>query len=180
MKTMMIISGTNAVGKSSATREVIKAISQKLTYSELNTYCGNFAFCGKYTLDKGAGVDRYDTTAIIKDAAAEAFDKVDNVIAEGQFTNSFGLNLLNALFLPNVERRIVLCIYAPQKVIYERLMNRGNGVFDFDNIIRKQRQAQNAAIKYKKIGCTTFAIDSSKFTPDQIGKIILEILNGER
>ena len=95
--------------------------------------------------------------------------------------DTFGLNLTNALFLG--DKALVVSLYAPPAVIYERLNKRSNGMNgtgkrNWPTIFRKQKQALIAAQKYEQIGCKVLQFDTSVFSTEQIRDEIINTLQG--
>lgn len=160
-KTVVFITGTNCVGKTTTAWALINLFGGVSSVIDDVTYCADkrYAFAGPYYADKRfGGVDRITDgkgsacTSRLAEVVETALRNSDVVFCEGSFMNSFGLNLTNALF--KGERQLVVSLYAPQKILYERLLARsngrnGSGVRNYDLIFKRQRQAMISAQKYQ-------------------------------
>lgn len=187
MKAVVFITGTNAVGKSTLAWSLIERFGG--IYEERNcvTYCKDkrYGLAGLYKDKRYGGVDRITNdngsscTSRLADVVREGLETADVMFCEGSFMNTFGLNLTNALFLG--DKALVVSLYAPPAVIYQRLKNRSNGMNgtgkrNWATIFSKQRQALIAAQKYEQIGCKVLQFDTSVFSTEQIRDEIINAL----
>lgn len=187
-KTVVFITGTNCVGKTTMAWALINLFGGVSGVVDDVTYCADkrYALAGSYYADKRyGGVDRItdgkgSCTSRLAEVVETALKKSDVVFCEGSFMRTFGLNLTNALF--KGERQLVVSLYAPQKILYERLLARsngrnGSGVRNYDLIFKGQRQAMIAAQKYQSIGVKVLQYDTSRITKEEIIKNILSYVN---
>lgn len=177
MKTCIYIIGTNGVGKTTLAKELIKRFGGISEVSNNITYCndGSICFAGRYNNEsKYGGVDALNSTSVLKELVSCALSECDTIICEGSFLCSFGLNLTNAMFA--AENPMVVFLYAPVKVLNERLLLRsGNGINK--RIIDKQMGCLRSAKKWRSIGVNVLSYDTSKVDMTLIAKSIIENLN---
>ena len=189
MKTIVFITGTNAVGKSTLAWSLIERFGGIYEERDCVTYCKDkrYGLAGQYKGKRYGGVDRITNdkgsscTSRLADVVREGLKTADVIFCEGSFMNTFGLNLTNALFLG--DKALVVSLYAPPAVIYQRLKNRSNGMNgtgkrNWPTIFRKQTQALVAAQKYEQIGCKVLQFDTSVFSTEQIRDEIINALRG--
>ena len=127
MKTCVFIIGTNAVGKTTLAKELIRRCGGVLREEGRSTVCadGRTVFAGRYAGVKHGGVDGLNETRCLADMAREAFRQHEVFICEGSYMNTFGINLTNALF--TADRHLVVFLYAPIAEIDKRLKTRTIG-----------------------------------------------------
>ena len=189
MKIVVFITGTNAVGKSTLARSLINRFGGICEERACTTYCKDkrYGLAGRYKDQRYGGVDRITNdkgsscTSRLAEVVKEGLQTADVIFCEGSYMNSFGLNLTNALFLG--DKAIVVSLYAPPAVLYERLNKRSNGMKgtvkrNWPTIFRKQKQAMIAAQKYEKIGCKVLQFDTSVFSTEQIRDESINALRG--
>ena len=200
MKIVVFITGTNAVGKSTLAWSLIDRFGGIYEERACTTYCKDkryglagrykdkrYGLAGRYKDKRYGGVDRITNdkgsscTSRLADVVQEGLQTADVMFCEGSFMNTFGLNLTNALFLG--DKALVVSLYAPPAVIYERLNKRSNGMNgtgkrNWPTIFRKQRQALIAAQKYEQIGCKVLQYDTSVYSVEQIREEIINALRG--
>lgn len=187
MKIVVFITGTNAVGKSTLAWSLIKRFGGIYEERDCVTYCKDkrYGLAGLYKDKRYGGVDRITNdkgsscTSRLADVVRVGLKTADVIFCEGSFMNTFGLNLTNALFLG--DKALVVSLYAPPAVIYQRLKNRSNGMNgtgkrNWPTIFRKQTQALVAAQKYEQIGCKVLQFDTSVFSTEQIRDEIINAL----
>ena len=189
MKTVVFITGTNAVGKSTLAWSLIERFGGIYEERDCVTYCKDkrYGLAGRYKDKRYGGVDRITNdkgsscTSRLAEVVSEGLKTADVMFCEGSFMDTFGLNLTNALFLG--DKALVVSLYAPPAVIYERLNKRSNGMNgtgkrNWPTIFRKQKQALIAAQKYEQIGCKVLQFDTSVFSTEQIRDEIINTLQG--
>ena len=189
MKTVVFITGTNAVGKSTLARSIIERFGGIYEERDCTTFCKDkrYGLAGRYKDKRYGGVDRITNdkgsscTSRLAEVVSEGLKTADVMFCEGSFMDTFGLNLTNALFLG--DKALVVSLYAPPAVIYERLNKRSNGMNgtgkrNWPRIFRKQKQALIAAQKYEQIGCKVLQFDTSVFSTEQIRDEIINTLQG--
>lgn len=187
MKAVVFITGTNAVGKSTLARSLIERFGGIYEERDCVTYCKDkrYGLAGLYKDKRYGGVDRITNdkgsscTSRLAEVVSEGLKTADVMFCEGSFMNTFGLNLTNALFLGDAA--LVVSLYAPPAVIYQRLKNRSNGMNgtgkrNWPSIFRRQTQALVAAQKYEQIGCKVLQFDTSVFSTEQIRDEIINAL----
>ena len=121
MKTCVFITGTNAVGKSTLARAIIDRFGGIDKISNQVTYCknGNVSLAGRYDVRYG-GVDRITNdkgsscTSRLAEVVEEALHHSEVVFCEGSFLDTFGMNLLNAMF--KAQRYLVVSLYLPPQL----------------------------------------------------------------
>lgn len=187
MKTVVFITGTNAVGKSTLAWSIIERFGGIFEERDCVTYCNDkrYGLAGRYNNKKYGGVDRITNdngsscTSRLADVVRDGLQTADVIFCEGSFMNTFGLNLTNALFLG--DNALVVSLYAPPAVIYQRLKNRSNGMNgtgkrNWASIFSRQKQAMIAAQKYEQIGCNVLQFDTSVFSTEHIRDEIINAL----
>lgn len=187
MKIVVFITGTNAVGKSTLAWSLIERFGGIYEERDCVTYCKDkrYGLAGLYKDKRYGGVDRLTNdkgsscTSRLAEVVSEGLKTADVMFCEGSFMNTFGLNLTNALFLG--DKALVVSLYAPPAVIYQRLKNRSNGMNgtgkrNWHSIFRRQTQALVAAQKYEQIGCKVLQFDTSVFSTEQIRDEIINAL----
>lgn len=187
MKIVVFITGTNAVGKSTLAWSLIDRFGGIYEERDCVTYCKDkrYGLAGLYKDKRYGGVDRLTNdkgsscTSRLAEVVSEGLKTADVIFCEGSFMNSFGLNLTNALFLG--DKALVVSLYAPPAVIYQRLKNRSNGMNstgkrNWPSIFSKQKQAMIAAQKYEQIGCKVLQFDTSVFSTEQMRDEIINAL----
>lgn len=187
MKIVVFITGTNAVGKSSLAWSLIDRFGGIYEERACTTICKDkrYGLAGRYKDKRYGGVDRITNekgsscTSRLAEVVREGLKTADVMFCEGSFMNTFGLNLTNALFLGDAA--VVVSLYAPPEVIYQRLTHRSNGLNgkrNWPTIFRKQKQALIAAQKYEQIGCKVLQFDTSVYSVEQVRDEILNTLRG--
>lgn len=187
MKIVVFITGTNAVGKTTLAWSLIDKFGGIYEERDCVTYCKDkrYGLAGRYKDKRNGGVDRITNdkgsscTSRLAEVVSEGLKTADVMFCEGSFMNTFGLNLTNALFLG--DKALVVSLYAPPAVIYQRLKNRSNGMNgtgkrNWPTIFSKQKQALIAAQKYEQIGCKVLQFDTSVFSTEQIRDEIINAL----
>lgn len=187
MKIVVFITGTNAVGKSSLAWSLIDRFGGIYEERACTTICKDkrYGLAGRYKDKRYGGVDRITNekgsscTSRLAEVVCEGLKTADVIFCEGSFMNTFGLNLTNALFLGDAA--VVVSLYAPPEVIYQRLAHRSNGKNGKRNwrgIFAKQKQALIAAQKYEQIGCKVLQFDTSVYSVEQVRDEVLNTLRG--
>lgn len=187
MKTVVFITGTNAVGKSTLARSIIERFGGIYEERDCITFCKDKRYClaGRYKGMVHGGVDRLTNdkgsscTSRLAEVVRNGLQTADVVFCEGSFMNSFGMNLTNAIFLG--DKALVVSLYAPPTVLYVRINQRSNGKNgmgkrNWASIFSKQKQAMIAARKYEQIGCKVLQFDTSVFSTEQILDDIINAL----
>lgn len=156
-KTCVFITGTNAVGKSA------------LAWAIITRYGG----VDRIVNDKGSSC-----TSRLAEVVASGLRNADTIFCEGSYMHTFGINLTNALF--TARRQLVVSLYAPPMVIWERLHARSNGCNGkrrWDLIFKKQREAMIAARKYQSIGVPVLQFNTDERSAEDIRDEIINYLN---
>lgn len=173
MKTVVFITGTNAVGKSTLAWSLIERFGGIYEERDCVTYCKDkrCGLAGLYKDKRYGGVDRITNdkgsscTSRLADVVREGLKTADVMFCEGSFMDTFGLNLTNALFLG--DKALVVSLYAPPAEILKRLGVRSNGKNGRRNgenlrrVLLKQERCMKAALKYQSIGVKVLQYDTS-------------------
>lgn len=161
MKKIIVIIGTNCVGKSTLAKALIERFGGIREVTDQLTFCndGKTALAGKYSdASKYGGVDGFNSTKVLESVARKGFETCDLVICEGSYLGSFGLNLTNAIF--TAEKQLVVFLYASVETLHQRLTQRGKkGITT--SVVKKQLQAVAAARKWNSIGVPVLVVDTS-------------------
>lgn len=181
-KVCIFITGTNAVGKSTLVNalagryEGFRCVEEDVTYLNDPRVC----LAGRYEGFRYGGVDRLTNdkgsscTSRLAEVVARGLSNCEAIFCEGSYINTFGINLSNALFL--AQRQLVVFLYAPAKVLHERLLSRaGKGLSKF--VMPKQQLALNSARKWASIGVPVLTFDSSTIGPNAIAEAVISKLN---
>lgn len=188
MKTCVFITGTNAVGKSSLAWAIIEHFGGVDRITNDVTYCveGNIAFAGKYGTTRYGGVDRITNekgsscTSRLAEVVAEGLRNADTVICEGSFLDTFGMNLLNALF--QSDKQLLVSLYASPQIILQRLYTRSNGMKgvpsrNFERVFAKQKRCMIAARKYQQIGVPVLQVNTAEHDTSELLQMFLNKLH---
>ncbi len=184
MKTCVLITGTNAVGKSSVAWSVINRHGGVVKVENDVTYLaeGDICLARRYDRLKYGGVDRIvndkgsSCTSRLPEVVEEGLRHNDVIVCEGMYLNTFGLNLTNALF--KAERQLVVNLYADMQTLYSRIIGRSNGkkndgARNWPTIWKKQIQAMRAARKFQKIGVPVLQFNTAEASTEEIVDVVL-------
>ena len=186
MTTCVFITGTNAVGKSSVERAIMDRCGGISTERDMVTYLADGVTClaGRYLGCKYGGVDRI-TNAKGSSCTSELANVVERglserkvIFCEGSFMDTFGMNLINAMF--KADNHIIVNLYADARTLWNRLNGRsegknGNGR-DFPKVLNKQKRCLSAAQKWHEIGVKVLQINTAEYNPEQIAELIYKEL----
>jgi serine kinase of HPr protein (carbohydrate metabolism regulator) len=186
MKTCVFITGTHAVGKSSLAWAIIDRYGGVDRITNDVTYCknGSVSLAGKYGVTRYGGVDRISNdkgascTSRLAEVVEEALNHSDICFCEGSFMNTFGMNLVNALF--KAQSYLVVSLYADGMTIYNRLKERSegkNGKRNFELILKKQKQAMIAARKWHEIGVPVLQVNTAENTTEALTNMVISKIN---
>lgn len=127
MKTVVFITGTNASGKTTLAKELIRRYGGIVRMEGRTSVCADerITLAGKFSGVKRGGVDGLNETRCLADMAREAFRSHEVFICEGSYMNTFGINLTNAMF--TAPGHLVVSLYAPLAEIHNRLKKRTIG-----------------------------------------------------
>lgn len=186
MKTCVFIIGTNGVGKTTLAKHIISKYGGVDMYDKQVTYCKDGSVCltGKYDGCKFGGVDRIKNdkgsscTSLLSEVVSEGLNNADTIFCEGSYLDSFGTNLLRAMFCV-AKRYLVVLLYSSNRVLNERLKKRTNGVKKIPllTVIKKQNRCFSAAKKWRSIGVKVISIDTGITTTEEQFNIIQQFLN---
>lgn len=174
MKTCVMITGTNGVGKSTLARNIIAYYGGIKCYVDGVTYCnaGNIAFGGNYLCVKYGGVDGFKKTSILESLVDRGLKNSDVIILEGSFLDTFGLNLTNAIF--KAKNQLIVSLYAQRRVIYDRISARTDKKNqNFRLIFKKQVNALVSARKWASIGVQVLQINTGLKSADEIAQEVI-------
>ena len=186
MKKCVFITGTNGVGKSALAWGIINRYGGVDRITNDVSYCkeGAICFAGRYGETRYGGVDRITNekgascTSRLAEVVEEGLKHRDVIICEGSFMDTFGMNLINAMF--KAESYLVVNLYADAKELYSRLTARSdgrNGKRDFPKILNKQKRAMSAALKWHSIGVKVLQINTAEVPIENEIDIVLAEIN---
>ena len=192
MKTCVFITGTNAVGKSALAWEIITRYGGVDRITNDVSYCkeGVICFAGRYGETRYGGVDRITNdkgsscTSRLAEVVEEGLKHCEIIICEGSFLDTFGMNLMNALF--KAERQCVISLYADNLTIFNRLVNRSNGkngkrsAKNIEKVFNKQLRCMRAAKKWQEIGVRVLQINTAEKPLQDVASEVLEFINKEQ
>lgn len=184
MKTCVLITGTNAVGKSSVAWSVINRHGGVEKVENDVTYLadGDICLAGRYDGLKYGGVDRIvndkgsSCTSRLPEVVEEGLMHKEVIVCEGMYLNTFGLNLTDALF--KAKKQLVVNLYADMQTLYSRIIGRSNGknndgARNWPTIWKKQIQAMRAARKFHEIGVPVLQINTAEASTEEIVDVVL-------
>lgn len=179
MKTVVFITGTNCVGKSTLARNLIRHYGGIAEETATFTLCADRRVCFAGTgygggAECACGVDKLGSTRTLADVVKQGLERSNCVICEGSFLNSFGLNLTNAMFAGN--NALVVFLYAPISELNNRRLQRSNRQAN-GHMVTRQNGAARAAKKWQSIGVHVLAIDTSHKTPNEIADMVINKLH---
>ena len=176
-----LITGTNAVGKSSVAKEIISRFGGISNENDSVTYLrdGGVCLAGRYVTRIYGGVDSLvdsrgrSCTSVLADVVQRGLQNADVIICEGSRVNTFGMNVLNALF--KAKRQIVLNLYADKKTLFKRLVERSGACQkrNFGAILKGQRASMLAARKFQSVGVPVLQYNTAEYTAAQIADALL-------
>lgn len=183
MKTVVLITGTNAVGKSTLARAIMDLLGGidrtegDVTYVRFE----RVAFAGRYDTRFG-GVDRITNengsscTSALAGVVEEGLRHADTIFCEGMYLNTFGLNLANALF--KGDRQLIVSLWADPLTIYQRIVARSNGKANdgkraWKTIMNKQLQAMRSALKWQSIGVPVLQLNTGELDTAHLAEAVL-------
>lgn len=175
MKICVFVTGTNAVGKTTLVKELIRRHGGIASATKTITTCkdSRICFAGKYEEGKKfGGVDVSNLIKCLESVVKEGLEKSDVILCEGMCLHTFGLNLTRAAFV--ADKQMVVYLYAPVEEIYKRLKERTGKCIRSERVQRKQRYAAAAARKWAAIGIHVLPFDTSKTSPEEIANKIQE------
>lgn len=170
-----MITGTNASGKTTLAKELIRRFGGIAELRKDRTICADrrAVFLGRYLdVSKYGGVDGLNETRCLARIAQDAIaDGAEYVFCEGSYLNSFGLNLQRLLF--TAHRQLVICLYAPLAEIDRRLQTRSNKRIN-QTVAKKQESGLSSAKKWHDIGVPTQAFNSKDTSTETIADFIIQ------
>ena len=183
MKKCVFITGTNCVGKSALAWEIINRYGGVDRILNDVTYCKEDGVClaGRYGEARYGGVDRIlndkgsSCTSRLAEVVEEGLKNSQVIVCEGSFMNSFGMNLINAMF--KAESYLVVNLFIDPLTLYERISQRSpskNGKRDFKKILAKQKCSMVAAQKWQSIGVKVLQINTGGITLEEETDLVIE------
>lgn len=171
MKTVVFITGTNGVGKTTLAKELIKRYGGVARMEGRVTVCVDerITLAGKFAGVKHGGVDGLNETKCLAGMARTAFLRHEVFICEGSYMNTFGMNLTSAAFVG--DRQLVVYLYAPVAEIDKRLKIRGGGGIK-ETIINKQHLGMASARKWAEIGVPVLSFNTAEVPVESIAEAV--------
>lgn len=124
-KTVVFICGTNCSGKTIVAKALQQHFGGIARTTNDTTYCNDSraAFAGRYKADsKHGGVDVLNRTDTLAGIVRNAFQTADVVFCEGSYLDTFGQNLLNAIFAG--QNSLYVFLYCNREELTRRNWNR--------------------------------------------------------
>lgn len=160
MKTCVFITGTNSVGKTSLAKALIglfggiEEATKELTICRDRRVC----FAGRYSDEsRYGGVDAFNCTRVLPAVVKRGLETSEVVICEGSYLDTFGNNLINAMF--QAQKYLIVFLYAPGAIIHQRLLDRGKKGCS-PQTLPKQKNVLRAAKKWAEIGIPVQCYDT--------------------
>lgn len=170
-----MITGTNASGKTSLAKELIRHFGGVAELRKDRTICADrrAVFLGRYVDgSEYGGVDGLNETRCLAGIAQDAIvNGAEYVFCEGSYLNSFGLNLQRLLF--TARKQLVICLYATLPEIDRRLQQRSNKRI-CQTVAKKQELSLSSARKWHDIGVPTQAFNSKDTSTEDIANFIIQ------
>ncbi len=170
-----MITGTNASGKTSLAKQLIRHFGGVREVRKDRTICADrrAVFLGRYAEESEyGGVDGLNETRCLAGIAQDAIaNGAEYVFCEGSYLNTFGLNLQRLLF--TTRRQLVICLYAPLAEIDRRLRWRSNQRIK-ETVVKKQELSLSSARKWHDIGVPTQAFNSMETSTEDITDFIIQ------
>lgn len=167
MRTCVFITGTNSSGKTALAKALIekfggiKEATKELTICQDSRIC----FAGKYSYEsRYGGVDAFNCTHVLPGIVKMGLEKSEIVICEGSYLDTFGNNLINAMF--QAQRYLVVMLYAKGEVLHNRLIERSKKGCN-QGILTKQKNVLRAAKKWHEIGVSVQCYDTGVIPFDE-------------
>lgn len=160
-KTCVFLIGTNCSGKTTCAKELIRLCGGMTGQNKWLTQVadGRFCFAGKYGDGRYGGVDSWNETKPLRAVVERALTAHDVIVCEGVKLHNNGGNLSTALF--SAERRIVVFLYAPAKVLDARLRARSGSSVTLA-ILKDQQACARSLKRWAGMGgVKTLAFDTS-------------------
>ena len=186
-KTCILIAGANCSGKTSVARGLIDHFGGIGNVTPDSTFSadGRAVFAGRYANVKHGGVDYLNSTKPLQGIVRNGLLTADFAVCEGSYLDTFGMNLLNAIF--EAKRQAYVALWCSRAKLYER--NRARLNVDslakrtsaeeaaiMQGIYRRQDRVFKAAKKYASIGVPVLAFDTGASSVEEITEQILKWL----
>ena len=182
MKTCVFITGTNCVGKTTVAKRLQEYFGGLRNNTKDTTYCNDSRVCfaGIYKNDiKHGGVDVLNETRSLADIVRRGLQTCDVVFCEGSYLDTFGQNLLNAIF--SAESQLYVYLYCSGTTLAIRNAQRAENQSVTGGVLRRmlnrQRRTFLAAQKYAAIGVPVLSFDTDKTSPEEIAETIISRLH---
>ena len=172
MKTCVFIIGTNGSGKTTLAKALIARCGGIASATKRLTELKDARFClaGRYSDEsRYGGVDGFGTGQL-EDVVREALATHETIFCEGSYLDTFGLNLLRAIFV--ADRQLVVCLRADAPVLASRISAR-SGKRLSRSTLAKQERCLRCVGKWRSVGVKTIVADTGKVSVDSLATRIL-------
>lgn len=125
MKTCVFITGTNCSGKSTIARHLQQHFGGIREIASDTTWCNDSRACFAGIYHDGrkhGGVDALSKTSTLADIVTRGLQKADVIFCEGSYFDTFGMNLLNAMF--NAQNFLYVFLYCDGETLMRRHQER--------------------------------------------------------
>ena len=119
-KTCILIAGANCSGKTSVARGLLDHFGGIGNVTPDSTFSadGRAVFAGRYANVKHGGVDYLNSTKPLQGIVRNGLLTADFAVCEGSYLDTFGMNLLNAIF--EAKRQAYVALWCSRAKLYER------------------------------------------------------------
>lgn len=178
-KTVVFITGTNCVGKSTLARNLIKHYGGIKAETDTLTLCADSRVCFAGTGYGGrskccCGVDKLGKTRVLAEVVTRGLEISDCVICEGVYMGSIGLNLTNAMFAG--DNTLLVFLYARMAALNSRRLQRSDKPANV-HMATRQNGAAQAAKKWQSMGVNVLAIDTTYKTLEEVADLVINKLH---
>ncbi len=177
MKTCVFIIGTNGSGKTTLAKALIARCGGIASATKRLTELKDARFClaGKYSdASSYGGVDGFGTGQL-EGVVREALATHETIFCEGSYLDTFGLNLLRAIFV--ADRQLVVCLRADAPVLAARIAARSGNRLTQSTLAKQDRRLRCVG-KWRSVGVKTIVADTGRLSEGDIVGKVFEIVGG--